>query len=489
MQTEVEFIEWNWSDDMLRIMKKRFIAAFLVLCLGLVMASCSGRQEDTKPPSAPLLTVSSVSKDGVVLAWSESYDDMGVDEYRLYRDDEVLAKVSKTQYTDKEIEVGQQYVYYVVAYDEAGNKSSKSVKQSVSVEDDQQPGPGTTGSIDLYQIAKSTVRLYVLDDDFYIMGTGSGTIINKDGYILTNYHCVGESTGLYNSEGYVAIAFTDDVRQNSQPQYFAQYRYGVEYLDLAVVKIVSDINGKEVSGKDLNLSPITLGDSDALSMGDGVNILGYPGVGGDTITFTAGKISGFLDEDYDNETDWIKTDAFINHGNSGGTAINDKGEMVGIPTAKNVDVDSDLMFLLKPVNLAFPIIEEALAQGDDVTLPQPSVEPDPGPGETTTILDVYGRIVDAYTGEPISGAFFIILQPGVTCEEFYNNMDESMVVSVGETYTDGLFYCYGVPVGNTYSVIVAAENYYPIMVDEGLTIWDDETEPIDLGDISLDPGE
>jgi len=473
---------------MLRIMKKKWIAAFLILCLGLGMASCSGRQEDTKPPSAPLLTVSSVSKDGVVLAWSESYDDKGIEGYRLYRNDEVLAKVSKTQYTDEDVEVGQQYVYYVVAYDEAGNKSSKSVKQSVTIEDDQKPGPGPTASIDLYQIAKSTVRLYVLDDDYYILGTGSGTIINKDGYILTNFHCVGERGQLYNSDGIVAIAFTDDVRQNSQPQYFAQYRYGVENLDLAVVKIVSDINGKEVSGKDLNLSPITLGDSDALSMGDGVNILGYPGVGGDTITFTAGKISGFLDEDYDNETDWIKTDAFINHGNSGGTAINDRGEMIGIPTAKNVDVDSDLMFLLKPVNLAFPIIEEALAQGDDVTLPQPPVDPDPGPGYSAT-LDVYGRIVDAYTGAPISGAFFIILQPGVTCEDFLNNMDESMVVAVGETYSDGLFSCYGVPTGNTYSVIVAAENYYPIMVDEGLFIWEDETEPIDLGDISLDPAE
>lgn len=478
---------------MLSIMKKRWIAVFLIICLGLGMASCTGRQEDTKPPSAPLLTVSSVSKDGVVLAWSESYDDRGIDEYRLYRDDEVLAKVSKTQYTDKDVEVGRQYVYYVVAYDEAGNKSSKSVKQNVTIKDDQQPDPGPssgrTASIDLYQIAKSTVRLYVLDDDFYIIGTGSGTIINKDGYILTNYHCVGESSGLYNSDGYVAIAFTDDVRQNSQPQYFAQYRYGVDYLDLAVVKIVMDINGNEVSGKDLNLSPITLGDSDALSMGDGVNILGYPGVGGDTITFTAGKISGFLDEDYDNETDWIKTDAFINHGNSGGTAINEKGEMIGIPTAKNVDVDSDLMFLLKPVNLAYPIIEKALAQGDDVTLPQPPVDPDPWPGDSTNVIDIYGRIVDSYTGAPISDAFFIILQPGVTCDDFYTYMEESMVASVGETDYDGLFYCYGLPAGNSYSVIVAAENYYPIMVDDALYIWEEETEPVDLGDISLDPAE
>ena len=164
--------------------------------------------------------------------------------------------------------------------------------------------------------------------------------------------------------GYVAIALTDDVRVNSQPQYFAQYRSGNEALDLAVVQIVEDINGNKVSATDLKLIPAKIGNSDELNMGDEINLLGYPGVGGETITFTAGKVSGFIDDNFDDEIDWIKTDAIVNHGNSGGTAINNKGEMIGVPTAKQVGVDADLMFYLKPINQAIAILEDAYAQAD-----------------------------------------------------------------------------------------------------------------------------
>ena len=79
----------------------------------------------------------------------------------------------------------------------------------------------------------------------------------------------------------MAIALTDDVRVNSQPQYFAQYRSGNEALDLAVVQIVEDINGNRVSAADLKLMPAKIGNSDELNMGDEINLLGYPGVGGE----------------------------------------------------------------------------------------------------------------------------------------------------------------------------------------------------------------
>ncbi|MGI6084454.1 MAG: trypsin-like peptidase domain-containing protein, partial [Acetivibrionales bacterium] len=322
-------------------------------------------KEDETPPTAPLLTVSKVNPDSVELAWSESYDDVGVDVYRLYRNSDVLAKIRKTEYKDDEVEIGEEYEYYVVAYDEAGNRSSKSVKQVVKIDGEQQQDPqhepqGTPetpdkpqagkNGLNLQKVSKSTVKTYILDDDFNIMGMGSGTIVNKEGYILTNFHCVGERGRLYNSEGYVAIAITDDIKKNIQPQYIAQYRSGVEDLDLAVVKIVSDLNWNQVSAKDLNLSPAIIADSDLVELGDTINILGYPGVGGETITFTAGHVSGFIDEDGDSNIDWIKTDAVVNHGNSGGTAINETGEMIGVPTLKIVGEDNDIMFYLKPVN-------------------------------------------------------------------------------------------------------------------------------------------
>jgi hypothetical protein len=64
-----------------------------------------------------------------------------------------------------------------------------------------------------------------------------------------------------------------------------------------------------------------------------LSIFGFPGIGGETVTFTSGNVSGFSSESklrYPRA--WIKTDATISGGNSGGTALNDDGYLVGIPT-------------------------------------------------------------------------------------------------------------------------------------------------------------
>ena len=57
----------------------------MVLAVAMLFSSCSVRGQDEKPPSAPVLTVKEVLADRVSLAWSESYDDIGIDEYRLFR--------------------------------------------------------------------------------------------------------------------------------------------------------------------------------------------------------------------------------------------------------------------------------------------------------------------------------------------------------------------------------------------------------------------
>lgn len=480
---------------------KYTIHKLIILAVSIMMsvafASCSLKNEDETPPTAPLLTVSEIKDDYVMLAWSESYDNVGVDEYRLYRNNDLVTKTGKTQYKDEEIVLEEEYEYYVVAYDEAGNRSSKSLKQNVRVTDgkvetsnaDNTPEnlEGKAG-INIQRLARSTIKLYTLDDEFYVIAMGSGTIVNKDGHILTNFHCVGENGKLFNSEGYVAIAITDDIKKNIQPQYIAQYRSGVEGLDLAVVQIVSDLNWNMLSGADLNLIPATLSDSENVMLGDNINILGYPGVGGETITYTAGHVSGFIDEDDDSITDWIKTDAVVNHGNSGGTAINHKGEMIGVPTSKIIGEDNDIMFYLKPINQAISVIDDALAQGDYPDLPTPT---DPIPGNEDSYfyesISIYGRIVDAYTLDPIPGAAFVILQEGIAINDFIENPQDSMILSYGETDWDGLFVCDYVPNGASYAVLVAAEGYVAIAEDIGIELPVDWYDNVDLGDIYLEP--
>ncbi|NLL68407.1 MAG: trypsin-like serine protease [Clostridiaceae bacterium] len=475
-----------------KLRKNQIIIIAVIILMATLFTSCSMEKDDETPPTTPLLTISKVNADSVELAWSESYDDVGVEEYRLYRNSDVIKKLSKTEYKDTDVEIGEEYEYYVVAYDEAGNRSSKSIKQTVKIEEEksqetpENPQAGTSG-FNMQKLSKSTIKLYTLDDEFNVIAMGSGTIVNKDGYILTNFHCVGENGSLYNSEGYVAIAITDDIKKNIQPQYLAQYRSGVENLDLAVIKIVSDLNWNVVSASDLNLSPAIISDSDKVELGDAINILGYPGVGGETITYTAGHVSGFVDEDGDSEIDWIKTDAVVNHGNSGGTAINDNGEMIGVPTAKIVGLDNDIMFYLKPVNQALPILEDALAQGDDPNLPTPQT-PSPGVETPTEELAIAfsGRVVDSYTLKPIQGAVFVFLQKGVTIDDFINNPQENMLLSYGETDRNGLFTCEYVPIGASYSIMVLADGYLPIAEDNGIEIPADWYEDVDLGDIYLE---
>ena len=226
----------------------------------------------------------------------------------------------------------------------------------------------------------ASVKLIILDANGEVFGGCSGTILNNQGYILTNFHCVGQTDiygpdeefglahgDLYNPQGLLGVAITDDPRQMPVPSYIAQYIAGNPEQDVAVIKIIADLDGNLVP-ETLPLVPAVLIDSDQVELGEAVSVIGYPGVGGETVTFTEGKIAGFLDEDGDKLTDWFKTDVLINGGNSGGTAVNEKGEMIGIPSASTFDASrGDALRFIKPVNQAMPIIERALNAGSSQT--------------------------------------------------------------------------------------------------------------------------
>ncbi len=159
--------------------------------------------------------------------------------------------------------------------------------------------------------------------------SGSGVIISKDGYIVTNNHVVQDADE-------VEVILTDK-------RSFKAKVIGTDPLtDLAVVKI--DAN---------NLPAIVLGDSDALKLGEWVLAVGYPLDLESTVTAgivsAKGRRIGILDQDFaqrqgqQSRTDkqsadtpveaFIQTDAAINPGNSGGALVNLRGELVGINSA------------------------------------------------------------------------------------------------------------------------------------------------------------
>ncbi|HHY65068.1 MAG TPA: hypothetical protein GX501_08485, partial [Clostridiaceae bacterium] len=101
-------------------------------------------------------------------------------------------------------------------------------------------------------------------------------------------------------------------------------------------------------------------------------------------------------------------------------------------------------------------------------------------------ITIYGRIVDSFTLRPISGAAFAILQAGVTVDDFFNNPVDSMILSYVESDRDGIFMCDYIPSGESYSVIILAEGYMPILEDYAIEIPYGWTEDIDLGYIYLE---
>ena len=267
-------------------------------------------------------------------------------------------------------------------------------------------------------------------------GWGSGTIVSRNGLILTNYHVVDVSDLIRENRRNRNVTVLENkmvvliTRQTDQPPvatYIADVVDALPNLDLAVLRITSDLTGKEVDPSTLNLPFIELGDSDRVEIEDALRIYGYPSIGGSTITFTRGSVSGFDSEPGVRGRAWIKTDATISGGNSGGTALNDAGQLVGVPTQASVssarqatdcrriqdtngdgEVDENdtcipiggFINALRPVNLAKDMIARAARGG--------AAGSDSPRGDKGSV-QIVGRIVDADTGKPFVGAVFVIL--------------------------------------------------------------------------------
>lgn len=143
-------------------------------------------------------------------------------------------------------------------------------------------------------------------------GTGSGIIVDKEGFILTNYHVVRDVEKI-------------NVQLADRRRFEAELVGFDEKTDVAIIRIKGRVPA--------DLPVATLGDSDKLRVGEWVLAVGAPF--GLAQTVTAGIISatGRANVGVADYEDFIQTDAAINPGNSGGPLVNLRGEVVGINTA------------------------------------------------------------------------------------------------------------------------------------------------------------
>lgn len=180
---------------------------------------------------------------------------------------------------------------------------------------------------------------------------GSGIIITEDGYIITNNHVISSesSTSYYQITEATAIQ-VHIYGEAEETLYDATVIGSDETTDLAVLKIEKE-----------NLTPIKIGDSDNLRVGEFVMAVGNPM--GMNSSVTAGIISA-LDREISSEGKTfvtIQTDAPINAGNSGGALVNSRGELIGINTLK-LSSGEGIGFAI-PINPSILIIDQLIEYG------------------------------------------------------------------------------------------------------------------------------
>lgn len=181
--------------------------------------------------------------------------------------------------------------------------------------------------------------------DNAITSWGSGVVISKNGYILTNEHVSSSK----NDNCYVLI--------NSKEKYKANIVWSNPDIDLSIIKIEHNFEDCAI-----------LGDSDELKLGEKIYTIGNP-VGSDfEKSVSAGVISG-TNRNLEFEENGIKfylnnliqTDAMINFGSSGGALINKAGQLIGITTIKISSAES--MGFAVPINIVKPILEKIESTG------------------------------------------------------------------------------------------------------------------------------
>lgn len=193
-------------------------------------------------------------------------------------------------------------------------------------------------------VVNVTSRTVALDFFYGLVpqeGQGSGFIIDKDGHILTNYHVVENAQRL-------------EVTLHNRKKYRATVVGTDRSHDLAIIQI-----------KAPDLTPMTLGESKNLQVGQKVYAIGNPfGLSGTLTSGIVSSIRSVQEPDGVEIDEAIQTDAAINPGNSGGPLLNSHGEVIGINTmiASNVGQNAGIGFAI-PINTAKAVLNDLVTLG------------------------------------------------------------------------------------------------------------------------------
>ncbi len=188
-------------------------------------------------------------------------------------------------------------------------------------------------TFDLRRIQSATVLIMQAQSEgsnLIVTCIGTGTLVSRDGLILTNAHHVVQSEECPGDT--IVIAITSNPDEPPTPEFRAdieQFNIGV---DLALLRITRAFDGRLLDRSKLALPFVGLADASSVDLDDTIFVVGYPGIGDDPVSIVQGTITAFTAEPSGGERSWLKTSASIPGTMSGGGAYNRQGELIGIPT-------------------------------------------------------------------------------------------------------------------------------------------------------------
>ena len=265
---------------------------------------------------------------------------------------------------------------------------------------------------------------------------GSAVMIRSDGILVTNSHViVNTRTSRPYDELYLSLS-SDGETTTAPNRYRVTLLMMNKDLDLALLRVDSDAAGKPVS-KSFTFPSVELGDSTKVKLLEDLFIIGFPEKGGASVTVNRGVVEG-----KDILGNWIKTDARVIHGNSGGAAVNGEGRLIGIPTKvvadeQPIDTNGDgfpddyrrygAVGFLRPSQLVAEMLAKLDTGGENTAVPS-----SPRLIDTAAALTVRGMVKSA-NGKPIAGALVGLLALGET------EITEQTLLTWGSTNSEGAF--------------------------------------------------
>ncbi|SHH73604.1 serine protease Do [Sporobacter termitidis DSM 10068] len=242
--------------------------------------------------------------------------------------------------------------------------------------------------------------------------SGSGFVISTDGYIVTNYHVISYA---------VEQGFTLTVMMHDGKSYPAKVVGYDQDNDLAVIKI--DATG---------LNAATFGTNKDMKVGDAVYAVGNP-LGELTYTMTSGIVSALdrvITEEDGTGINMFQIDAAVNPGNSGGPVYNDKGEVLGIVSAKYSSTGIEGLGFAIPIDDASGIISELISNGRVTGKPSIGVTVET---VSSTAAQYYKMVAGAYVDSVQSGS--AADKAGIKVGDIIVKLGNTAVTDVGSLKT------------------------------------------------------